>query len=44
MNLDKACLKHDMAHDNFNFLARGTASEKVLHGEACNIANNSHCD
>ena len=33
-----------MAHDDFNFLARGTASEKVLHGEACNIANNSHCD
>ena len=21
MNLDKACLKHDMAHDDFNFLA-----------------------
>ena len=37
---DKACFKHDMAHEDFKDLARKTASDSVLRDKAFNIAKN----
>ena len=36
--LDKACFQPDIAYTDFKDLARRTASEKILHDEAFNIA------
>ena len=41
--LDKACFQHDMAYGDFMNLTRRTASNKVLHDIAFNIAKNSKC-
>ena len=42
--LDQACFQHDMADGDFKDLARRTASDKVLKGEAINIAKNPNYD
>ena len=42
--LDKACLQHDMAYEDFKDLPRRTASDKVLHGKVFNIAKNPKDD
>ena len=42
--LDKACFQHDMAYGDFQDLARGTASDKVLRDEAFNIVKNIKYD
>ena len=42
--LDKACFQHDMAYGDFKYLARRTASDKVLCGKAFNIATNLNYD
>ena len=42
--LDQACFQHDMADGDFKGLARRTASDKVLKGEAINIAKNPNYD
>ena len=42
--LDKACFQHDMAYGDFKDLVRRTASDKVLRGEAFNIAKNPKYD
>ena len=42
--LDKACFQRDMAHEDFKVLPRRTASDKVLHNKAYNIAKNPNCD
>ena len=39
--LDNACFQHGMAYGNFKDLSRKTASNKILHDKAFNIANNS---
>ena len=36
--LDKACFQHDVAYGDFKYLAKRTASDKVLHDNAFNIA------
>ena len=36
--LDKACFQHHMAYGDFKYLARRTASDKVLSDKAFNIA------
>ena len=36
--LDKACFQHDMAYEDFKDLTRRTASDKILHNKAFNIA------
>ena len=38
--LDKACFQHDMPYGDFKYLARRTASDKVLGDKAFNIAKN----
>ena len=38
--LDKACLKHDMAYGVFKNLTRRTTSDKILCNKAFNIAKN----
>ena len=38
--LDKACFQYDMVYGDFNVLARRTASDKLLHNTAFNIAKN----
>ena len=38
--LDKACFQHDMVYGNFKDLTRRTASDKILHEKAFNIAKN----
>ena len=38
--LDKACFQHDMTYGDFKYLAKRTASDKVLRDKACNIAKN----
>ena len=38
--LDKACFQHDMAYGDFKDLTRKTASDKILHKKAFNIAKN----
>ena len=42
--LDKACFKPDMAYRDFKDLPRRTASDKVLHHKAFNIARNPKYD
>ena len=42
--LDKACFQHDMAYGDFKYLARRTASDKVLRDKAFNIAINPNYD
>ena len=42
--LDKACFQHDMAYGDFKYLARRTASDKVLRDKAFNIAKNLRYD
>ena len=39
--LDKASFQHDKAYEDFKYLARKTASDKVLRDKAFNIAKNS---
>ena len=39
--LDKARFQHDTVFRDFNDLLRGTASDRVLHDKAFNIAKNS---
>ena len=39
--LDKACFQHDMAYGDFKNLTRRTASDKILHDKAFNIAKNT---
>ena len=36
--LDKACFQHDKAYGDFKDLTRRTASDKILHKKALNIA------
>ena len=38
--LDKACFQHDLAYGDFKDLTRRTASDKILHDKAFNIAKN----
>ena len=38
--VDKACFQHDMANGDFKDLTRRTASDKMLHDKAFNIAKN----
>ena len=42
--LDKSCFQHDMAYGDFEDLARRTASDKILHDKAFNIAKNPKYD
>ena len=42
--LDKAYLQHDMAYGYFKNLTRITASDKILHNKAFNIAKNQKYD
>ena len=42
--LDKACFQHDMAYEDFKYLARRTASDEILHDKAFNIAKNPKYD
>ena len=42
--LDKACFQHDMAYGDFKDLARRTASDKIMHDKASNIAKNPKYD
>ena len=42
--LDKACFQHDMAYADFRDLARRTASDKILHNKAFNVAKNPKYD
>ena len=37
IELDKACVQHDMAYGDFKDLARRTAADKVLRDKAFNI-------
>ena len=39
--LDKACFQHDMAYGDFKYLAKKTASDKVLIDKVFNIAKKS---
>ena len=38
--LDKACFQHDMAHGDFKYLTRRTASDKIFCNKAFNIVKN----
>ena len=42
--LDKACFEHDMAYGDFYALDKRTASDKVLHDKAFNLAKNPKYD
>ena len=42
--MDKACFQHDVAYGNFKDLTRRTASHKILHDKAFNIAKNQKYD
>ena len=42
--LDKACSQHDKAYGDFKDLTRRTASDKILHDKAFNIARNPKYD
>ena len=42
--LDKACFQHDMAYEDFKYLAKRTAADKVLRDKAFNIAKNPKYD
>ena len=38
--IDKACFQHGMIYGDFKDLTRRTASDKILHNKAFNIATN----
>ena len=38
--IDKACFQHGMTYGDFKDLTRRTASDKILHSKAFNIATN----
>ena len=38
--LDKACFQQDVANEDFKYLAKKTASDKILRDQAFNIAKN----
>ena len=42
--LVKTCFQHDMAYGDFKDLNRRTATDKLLHGKAFNIAKNQKYD
>ena len=42
--LDKACFQHDLAYGDFKYLARRTASDKLLKDKAFNFAKNPKYD
>ena len=42
--LDKICFQHDIAYGDFKYLAKRTASDKVLRDKAFNIAKNFKYD
>ena len=42
--LDKASFQHDMAYGDFKDLTRRTASDKIFHDKAFNIAKNRKLD
>ena len=42
--LDKASFQHDMAYGDFKDLTRRTASDKIFHDKAFNIAKNQKLD
>ena len=42
--LDKTCFQHDMPQGDFRYLAKRTASDKVLRDKAFNIAKNPKYD
>ena len=42
--LDKASFQHDMTYGYFKDLPRRTASDKIIHDKAFNIAKNSKYD
>ena len=42
--LDKACFQHVMTYGDFKDLLRRTASNKILHDNACIIAKNLKYD
>ena len=42
--LDKTCFQHDMTYGDFKDLTRRTASDKILHDKALNIAKNPKYD
>ena len=42
--LDKACFQDDMAYGDFKYLAKRTASDKILRDKAFNIAKNPKYD
>ena len=42
--LDKTCFQHDVVYGDFKDLNRRTASDKVLHEKAFNIARNPKYD
>ena len=42
--LDKACFQHDMAYEDFKYLAKRTAADKVLRDKVFNIAKNPKYD
>ena len=42
--LDRVCFQHDMTYGDFKDLPRRTASDKVLHDEAIDIAKRLKCD
>ena len=39
--LDKACFQRDLAYGNFKGLSRRTASDKILHNKAFDVAKNT---
>ena len=41
---DNACFQHDMVYGDFKDVTRRTASDKILHVKAFNIAENSKYD
>ena len=44
IELDQACFQHDMVYGDFKYLARRTASAKVLRDKTFNIAKNHKYD
>ena len=42
--LDKACFQHDMVYGDLKDLSRRTASDKILHDKAFDIAKNRKYD
>ena len=42
--MDKACFQHDMSYGDFKYLAKRTASDKILRDKASDIAKNPKYD